>query len=143
MKLGQTRWTSHASYTGRISCPDWLHTETLLEELGGREQYRRYIRSVQLGRRPAPDDFEQVLFKRRRSSEFLMVKQEEHGSELTAEEAIEQVLQITSASKRELKQSKRGREGNPARRHRHHEAQPDAGRQGQPNRSDLFEKCRR
>jgi REP element-mobilizing transposase RayT len=114
-KLGQTRWTSHASYTGRRGCPDWLHTEAFLEALGGREEYRKYIRSVQLGRRPAPADFETVLFKRRRSSEFFLVKQDEQVRELSAEEAIEQVLKITSASRRELKQSKRGREGNPAR----------------------------
>lgn len=115
VKLTQTRWTSHASYTGKERCPDWLCTETLLEEMGGKPGYRRYMKNVRLGRQHPPDNFEQVLFERRCSSDFLLVKQEEEKRALSAEEAITQVLKITSATKRELKLSRRGREGNPAR----------------------------
>ena len=56
MRPSQTRWTSHAAYTGRVSCPEWLCTESFLEELAGREAYRRYIRNVQLGHRSATEN---------------------------------------------------------------------------------------
>ena len=43
MKLEQSRWTSHGAYSGELCCPEWLHTEALLSELGGPHGYRQYI----------------------------------------------------------------------------------------------------
>jgi REP element-mobilizing transposase RayT len=115
MRMDQSRWTSHGAYSGKLRCPEWLNTEEILSELGGAKGYRQYIKEMRMGRRTAPSEFEQVLFGRRRSSEAFIVKQEEGARDISAEEAIQQVLELTHAKKTELKKTRRGRAGNPAR----------------------------
>lgn len=115
MSLEQSRWTSHAAYAQELSCPDWLHTDFILSELGGVEGYRQYIEAVQLRSRRAPADFDDVLFRRRRSSEAFIVKQAERERGTTPEKAIDQVMEITGTSEEALRQTRRGRRGNPPR----------------------------
>ena len=115
MSLEQYRWTSHAAYAKELSCPDWLQTDFILSELGGVEGYRQYIEEIQLGRRRAPNDFNEVLFGRRSASEAFVVKQEERERTITPEKALEQVLEITGAQQDALVQTQRGRQGNPPR----------------------------
>jgi hypothetical protein len=112
MTLAQTRWTSHANYVGKQSSPGWLKTERFLDDLGG---YKSFMKSVQQGRRPAPEGIEQVMFGNRRSSQAFIVKQEEQGRPISAEEAIAQVLEITGKDKSLLHQTIRGKQGNPVR----------------------------
>ena len=95
LSLEQTRWTSHAVYSGDLNRPDWLHTATLLSALGGRIGYAEFMKTVQEGQRPSPGGFDQVLFGRRRSSESFIVKQEERERTITPEQGLEQVLKIT------------------------------------------------
>jgi hypothetical protein len=52
----------------------------ILSELGGIEEYCQYIEEIQLGRRRAPNDFNEALFGRRRASEAFVAKQEERKS---------------------------------------------------------------
>jgi len=115
MSLEQSRWTSHAAYADERACPDWLHTDLVLSELGGVEGYRQYVEEIQLGRRRAPKDFDEVLFRRRRASEALVVKQAERGRDLTPEKALMQVEEITGAREETLTRTQRGRRGNPPR----------------------------
>ena len=115
MTLEQTRWTSHAIYAGMLSCPEWLHTKEMLLALGGDGGYTKFINSIQKGRRPTPEGFESVLFGGRRSSEAFVTKKEEAPRNISAQEALHQVLKITGASKAELTKTKRGTVGNPAR----------------------------
>ena len=77
MSLEQSRWTSDVANARELSCPDWLHTDRVLSELGGVEGYRQYIEEIQQGRRQAPNEFSEVLFGRRRASEAFIVKQVE------------------------------------------------------------------
>jgi putative transposase len=116
VKVEQSRWTSHGAYSGALGCPEWLEIDTLLAELGGPKGYRRYVQEIQQGRRKAPADFEQVLFGRRRSSEAFVVtqaEQEERG--ISAKDALSQVRELTGATSRVLKETRRGPAGNPAR----------------------------
>jgi REP element-mobilizing transposase RayT len=115
LSLEQTRWTSHDVYVGDLKCPDWLHTAALLKALGGRRGYKSLMKAVQVGRRPEPADFGQVLFGRCRSSEAFIVKQEEQARAITPEMALEQVLDITGGCQEILYQTKRGKTGNPVR----------------------------
>jgi len=115
LSLDQTRWTSHAAYAGDLSCPKWLHTDPFLKDLGGHRGYMNFMKEVQIGQKPTPDDFDQVLFGRRRSSEAFIVKQDEQERPITPERALQQVLSLTGASREILNQTKRGKQGNPVR----------------------------
>ena len=115
MSLEKSRWTSHAAYAHELSCPDWLHTDFILSKLGGVEGYRQYIEDIHLGRRRAPESFDEVLFRRRRASEAFIVKQEDGERSITPDKALIQVQEITGASADTLTQTQRGRRGNPPR----------------------------
>ena len=115
MTLEQTRWTSHAVYAGMHRCPEWLHTKEMLRFLGGDSGYAKFMKSIQLGRRPTPEGFESVLFGGRRSSEAFIPKKEEAPRSISAQEALHHVLRITGVSQAELIKTKRGTVGNPAR----------------------------
>lgn len=50
-------WTSHRAYVGSSSAPDWLHTEDLLCQFGGRESLSDYIVGLRQGRLAGPPCF--------------------------------------------------------------------------------------
>lgn len=115
MTLAQSRWTSHLIYTGVLKRPEWLEMETMMSHVGGPSGYAKFMKSVQIGKRPKPEGFGNVLFEGRRSSEYALTKQPETSRKTTEEEALRQVIAVTGVSRDELTRTRRGTVGNPAR----------------------------
>lgn len=93
MTLAQSRWTSHLIYAGVLKRPEWLEMETMMSHVGGPSGYAKFMRSVQVGQRPMPESFGQVLFEGRRSSEYALTKQPEMSRKTNEEEALRQVIE--------------------------------------------------
>jgi REP element-mobilizing transposase RayT len=115
MKLDQAEWTSHGRYSGQDRYPEWLTTASLKKSLRSVGGYKRYLHDVMSGRRPEPPDFATVTFGGRRAGRSMMIKQPETRPDLSAYEALRQVAALTGINKNELRKTKRGRSGNPAR----------------------------
>ncbi len=115
MRIDQWIWTSHSFYTGTGVAPDWLTTEALARELGGKEGYRQYLKEVRQGRKEQPDGFSKVLFANRRSTEMPAIKRKSSARSLKPKDAVRQVLEISGSTEADVFVEVRGRGGNPVR----------------------------
>jgi REP element-mobilizing transposase RayT len=113
MRLNQTRWTSHKVYAGTAEAPDWLTTDDLLAGYGSARGYREYMQEVRKGRSGPPEGFNAVTFDayaRRQKAD----KSKEHRQSGTLQPRA--ILKLIAAecgvSQKNLKEVRRGREGN-------------------------------
>jgi REP element-mobilizing transposase RayT len=111
--IDQYDWSSHFAYDGTAPCPDWLSTGSHLEKLGATKGYRRFIKSVINGRLPEPDSLDQVLFSQ--PFDFPLATRHSEPPDSEIESAIEQVSLVSGATLEQMRTSRRGRLGNPAR----------------------------
>ncbi|MCP4604427.1 MAG: hypothetical protein GY847_28545 [Proteobacteria bacterium] len=112
----QAQWTSHRYYARRTSPPTWLQTSELKEMLDAYGGYTTYLRDMLAGRSETPDDFDTVHFERSRSTsaETGEVPKTETRT-ITVKQAVREVMRASGASSDELKTSRYGSKGNPAR----------------------------
>ena len=117
-RLEMSNWTSHAAYTGRESCPEWLFRDEMMELFGTVEAYVDYHRALHIGRIEAPEGFEQAALwietsSRAQSQDY---RRPSHPSQqATIETAMVELKQVTGLSKKKLLESGYGRHGNRAR----------------------------
>jgi REP element-mobilizing transposase RayT len=114
-RINQWRWSSHRFYSGKTPVPHWLDTGNLWNELDGADGYRRYVSEIRQGRREMPDDFDQILFGRRRSSGIQVLAQPEQSRAVSVEEALQQVARVSGQPIEQMSKQIRGRAGNPVR----------------------------
>ncbi len=108
-----SRWTSHRAYVDLDATPPWLRTDELLESFGGREAYRRYIRSVWLGTQIVPSGFdESSLYARPPGSQL---RPRDEPAPVGAATALAEVSYVTGTTLEELQQRRPGPRGQPER----------------------------
>ena len=112
--VDQYLWSSHLAYKGITRCPEWLKRIDLCGSAHGSNQlaYIDFIDDVVKGRRMMPDNFEKAIFKQKNdlsSMEFLNI------NEQNKLEQLKQIASATGVSVTRLKQTRRGRNGNPER----------------------------
>lgn len=117
-RLSDSRWTSHGAYAGVEQRPEWLHVEELLASHGQEQGYWQYVRGVRVGRIEPPAGFAEVnlavgpaLLRRATPPE----EPPPPRPVVAPQEALRQVAEVTGVKVAELSETRRGREGNPAR----------------------------
>ncbi len=113
--LEQWPWTSHDRYSGESEWPEWVTTSEIEKQMEAFGGYQEYLSGVQNGSIRPPREFDAVTFERRKGAKLLMVKQPQAMSELSADDALEQVTRVTGVEVATILQPRRGRAGNPAR----------------------------
>jgi putative transposase len=113
----QADWTSHRYYTGKKRAPDWLSIGELLSAFGGKRGYQRYLSGVQTKRDEAPEAFDAVLFGRGRtiSADDVPKHMPRLPKSPSPRKALMNVARAAGVKVASLKETQRGRTGNPAR----------------------------
>lgn len=108
-------WTSHSTYLGKGKGLEWVTTDELMEYFEATGGYRSFVSEVKKKSCPIPEGFESVTFDTRQSSRMMVVKQEPLGPRIEVEVALAEVQGVAGCTREELKETRRGREGNPTR----------------------------
>jgi REP element-mobilizing transposase RayT len=112
----QSAWTSHRAYTGLDPAPAWLTTDELLELYGDPGVYQGTIEDLITGRQTLPDIFDEDLLWRAPSTHSSALARVPPSTPvLSAEKALDQVVDLTGATRETLLAGRRGRAGNPPR----------------------------
>ncbi|MDD5309357.1 MAG: transposase [Deltaproteobacteria bacterium] len=115
-RLGDAIWTSHDAYAGRSVGPDWLSTDDHLDAFGGSKGYSEFVRQVRIGRIGAPVGFAAVGFAGRQTKRDTANDAKSRVARIfPVAMALAQVAQAAGVPVAELRRTKRGRKGNPAR----------------------------
>lgn len=119
-RLDQNAWTSHRAYLGLDVPPDWLSTKVLIAEVGGRQAFADYVHALRVGRRPWPSDFEPEdgFFASAATATQTHSNIKERPARPGAPPAavLNDVRQLTGATKRQLMEIAFGPRANPPRR---------------------------
>ena len=111
------RWTSHRAYVGLDPTPDWLTTQPLIDTFRSMAAYRRYIKEVHTGQRPAPPGFdERTSPDPDISATRPPLPNAQTRPYLSADEALTMIRELTGAALEDLTHGRRGRGGNRPRR---------------------------
>ncbi|MGM0576849.1 MAG: transposase [Myxococcota bacterium] len=112
-------WTSHRALVGLDPPPPWLIVDTVRRLFGSGEALHEFVRAVHLGSEPWPEDLE--------LDQGWIRSEEDEGAlpeppdvrvpaTLEPEALLERVADVTGSSVEELRETRRGRGANPARR---------------------------
>ncbi len=111
--VNQGRWTSHRVYAGVEAVPEWMTTQTLLNDYGGVEGYLKALDEFVIGRREVPEHFDRVsLNPYVRVSAVQAGCSSLGGSTPTSHDVLRAVARVCGVQKKTLKQTQRGRVGN-------------------------------
>ena len=102
-------------YAGETATPEWVDTADLMAGYGGAKGYKELLEEVVQGRQPAPEAFAQVLFERTGRVKVKGRRPARPRAFRTATSALKEIAELTGVHVRDLKQTLRGRGGNPAR----------------------------
>lgn len=114
-RLDAHAWTSHRAYVGLETAPEWLSREPVLKLAGGAPAFDEYVNDLRTGRRTWPGDFDV-------ESGFFQAQLDAPppprvvARDAGAEGALASVTALTGFEKAELRASRFGPGGNPARR---------------------------
>lgn len=108
-----SRWSSHAAYARLESTPEWLTTNSLLDELGGVEEYRAAIEEYRSGRRQPPPSWDGKALWRAPHATSVPALQ---PATVDIAGGLDAVAAISGIPVAEIVRPKRGPGGNVARR---------------------------
>jgi putative transposase len=116
---GLRGWTSHRRYMGKDQDPEWLSTEVFAGQFESPEEMKTFILKLHQKALPWPEGLNlgDGWFRWHLCPVDVVRKETSDDREtVTVEELVEAICQITGATRERLKESVRGRGGNPERR---------------------------
>ncbi|MEZ4269717.1 MAG: transposase [Myxococcota bacterium] len=110
-------WTSHRQLVGLDTPSDWLSTGARDHLFGTGAQLQEFVRDVQVGKQPWPDDAELDFAFQIPARPVEQPPPPAPATGVSAlKDTLKQVQRITGAKRADLKRAERGRGANPARR---------------------------
>jgi len=119
MRPNEANWTSHGAYVGRDEIPAWLDVRELVDLFGTVEQLEKYVEDVHCGGATQPPGFDpDELFVSYRRNRLEVAAEDAPADPIpprSPDEAIAEVSAVTGESLSDLRRSRAGRTGHPAR----------------------------